>query len=246
MLERLRADGLGLTFPPRELVIDGRFRGPIGSGNGGYVCGAVAAFVPGSAEVTLRIPPPLEERLLVSGAGAGRVEVHRADGTLVAEARAVELELQPPRALGYDEAAAASAELPGGEHPFPECFVCGPSRALGDGLCLRPGPLADGLVAAPWVPDASLAGEDGTVHPEFLWSALDCPGAFAIDPKLERGISVLGRLAARLDGSVHAGERCAVAGWSLGEEGRKRYAGTALFGEDGRTVAVARATWILL
>jgi hypothetical protein len=34
-------------------------------------------------------------------------------------------------------------------------------------------------------------------------------------------------------------------GWPLGEEGRKLYAGTALFGEDGRQLASARATWIL-
>jgi hypothetical protein len=33
--------------------------------------------------------------------------------------------------------------------------------------------------------------------------------------------------------------------WPLGEEGRKLYAGTALLGEDGRTLGTARATWIL-
>ena len=41
------------------------------------------------------------------------------------------------------------------------------------------------------------------------------------------------------------GERCVVVGWPLGEEGRKLYAGTALYGEDGRPLARARATWIV-
>jgi hypothetical protein len=36
-----------------------------------------------------------------------------------------------------------------------------------------------------------------------------------------------------------------VMGWPLGEEGRKLYAGTAVFGEGGRTLGAARATWIV-
>ena len=32
--------------------------------------------------------------------------------------------------------------------------------------------------------------------------------------------------------------------WPLGEEGRKAFAGTALYGEGGRLLGVARATWI--
>ena len=42
-----------------ELVIDPRFNGPVGSANGGYTCGLVADFLDGTAEVTLRRPPPL-------------------------------------------------------------------------------------------------------------------------------------------------------------------------------------------
>jgi hypothetical protein len=33
-------------------------------------------------------------------------------------------------------------------------------------------------------------------------------------------------------------------GWPLGEDGRKRYAGTALSTGDGELLAKARATWI--
>jgi hypothetical protein len=37
-----------------------------------------------------------------------------------------------------------------------------------------------------------------------------------------------------------------VVGWPLGQEGRKRFAGTAVFGGGGDVLGLARATWILL
>jgi hypothetical protein len=40
------------------------------------------------------------------------------------------------------------------------------------------------------------------------------------------------------------GERCAVASWPLGEDGRKLYAGTALFAANGELLALAGQTWI--
>jgi hypothetical protein len=60
-----------------------------------------------------------------------------------------------------------------------------------------------------------------------------------------RGTPVLGRLTARVEHLPHPGERCVVMGWPLGEDGRKLYAGTALYGDDGRVLGSARATWIL-
>jgi acyl-CoA thioesterase len=36
-----------------------------------------------------------------------------------------------------------------------------------------------------------------------------------------------------------------VASWPLGEDGRKLFAGTALFAEDGELLALARQTWIV-
>ena len=38
------------------LVIGSRFCGPPDSGNGGYVCGLIADYLGGPAEVTLRKP----------------------------------------------------------------------------------------------------------------------------------------------------------------------------------------------
>jgi hypothetical protein len=219
------------------IVIERRFRGPNESGNGGYTCGRVASFVEGPAEVTLRLPPPLERPLAVERGDDGGVRVLD-DGTLVADARPAAAELEPPAAPSFEEAAAAA--LPDGDldSPFPECFVCGPHRVVGDGLRIFAGPLGEeGLVAATWVPG------DDQLAPEFVWAALDCPGAYACGFG-ERGVLVLGRLAARVEALPEAGEPCVVVAWPLGDEGRKAYAGTALYGEGGRLLGVARATWI--
>jgi hypothetical protein len=211
-----------------EVVIDHRFRGPDDSGNGGYSCGLVAALVGNPAEVTLRLPPPLDRPLRFDGARLWD------GGELVAEARAAELELEPPEPVSFEEATRAAHPDLGS--PFPECFVCGHAR--GDGLRIFAGPVPGReLVAAPWVPDAWLTG------PEFVWAALDCPGAFATGA-LGRGTIVLGRLAVDVRRTPRAGERCVVVGWSLGSDGRKHYAGTALFGEQDELLGIARATWI--
>jgi hypothetical protein len=218
-----------------EVVIARRFRGPTESGNGGYTCGLVARFVDGPAEVTLRVPPPLERPLRVEPDG-DRVRV--LDGeTLVAEAKPAAIDLEPPEPPAFE--AAAEAALPDGDQdsPFPECFVCGPHREPGDGLRIFAGPLRDPVVAATWIPIEPYTG------PEFVWAALDCPGAYACGFG-ERGVLVLGRLAARVEALPRAGERCVVVAWPLGDEARKAFAGTALYGEGGRVLGVAQATWI--
>jgi hypothetical protein len=219
------------------ILIERRFRGPNESGNGGYTCGRVGTLVEGPAEVTLRLPPPLERPLAVERGDDGGVRILD-NGALVADARPAAVELEPPAAPSFEEAAAAA--LPDGDldSPFPECFVCGPHRVAADGLRIFAGPLGEeGLVAATWVPG------DDLLAPEFVWAALDCPGAYACGFG-ERGVLVLGRLAARVEALPKAGEPCVVVAWPLGDEGRKAYAGTALYGEGGRLLGVARATWI--
>jgi len=219
-----------------ELVIDPHFRGPTGSANGGYTCGVLASLLHGPTEVTLRLPPPLERPLEVHWEDdRRRVELRDGDA-VVAEARPAEIEIDLPQPIPFDDAAAAA--LPEGDRDsaFPECFVCGWARD--DGLGIYAGAVAGKhLVAAPWTP------RDEHVAPEFVWAALDCPGAYAVHGG-ERGMPVLGRLAVRVEHLPHPGEQCVVLGWPLGEDGRKLYAGTALFGEDGRVLGVGRATWI--
>jgi hypothetical protein len=213
------------------LTIDPRYRGPDNSGNGGYTCGLLASLLEGDAEVTLRLPPPLDRPLRVARDGE-RVAVLDGDA-LVAEAEPARVELELPAPVSFADAEAAA--LPHGDEtsPFPQCFVCGRDRE--DGLRLFPGPVPGrALVAAPWVPEES--------RPELVWAALDCPGAYG-SGAVGRGTVVLGRLAAHVERLPEPGERCVVVGWPLGEDGRKVYAGTALFGRE-EPLAWARATWI--
>lgn len=227
------------------ITIDKRFCGPPESGNGGYVCGQLASFVDSQAEVTLRLPPPLQKPLTVfRGEGGGAVLM---DGErLVAEAKpAPVLALDVPEAPSFAEAQEASKTYAGfAHHAFPTCFVCGPQREEGDGLRLFPGWLPDrSMVAAPFVPDRSLAVERRFVSPSFMWAALDCPGAFAVGLGDGRFL-VLGRLAAEIYQPLWVEESCVSIGWSLGTEGRKCHAGTAVFNESGALVAKAKATWL--
>lgn len=218
------------------MVIDRHFRGPAGSANGGYTCGVLASLLHGPAEVTLRLPPPLERPLEVDWEDERRRVELRDGDALVAEAEPAEIALDLPDPIPFEDAAAAALPAGDRESTFPECFVCGWAR--NDGLGIYAGPVPDReLVAATWTPRAE------HVAPEFVWAALDCPGAYAVHGG-ERGMPVLGRLAARVEHLPHADEGCVVLGWPLGGDGRKLYAGTALFGEDGRVLGAARATWI--
>ncbi|MEO0578826.1 MAG: hypothetical protein AAFZ58_09070, partial [Pseudomonadota bacterium] len=130
------------------------------------------------------------------------------------------------------------------QHGFPSCFVCGPARDAGDGLRLFAGPLDErsDQVAAPWLPDESLADADGFIDPVFVWSALDCPGAFSFEP--DDGLAVvLGEMTARIDDRVRPGEPLTVLGWHLAADGRRHDTGTAVVRADGDIVAIAKARW---
>lgn len=234
-----------------HVIIDARFHGPPESGNGGYTCGIVASFVSPTGneavEVTLRKPPPLETRLDVDHRDGGQAVL--LDGeTVVAEGAPITLEIGVPGPVSLDDAAVASQSFAGfQQHYFPTCFVCGPKRTEGDGLRIFAGnvPGRD-LVASPWTPDRWLGESDGTVRPEFLWAALDCPGGFAVLPDAEGGSIVLGRMAGKLVLPVWPGEQLVVIGWRMGKEGRKMYSGSAIFSEGGSLHGFARSTWFRL
>ncbi len=230
-----------------QVTIDQRFNGPPDSGHGGYVCGVVAGLVGGPAEVTLRRPPPLGRPLEIQRLEGGRVALRDGE-TVVADGAPASVDIDVPEPVGFPDAEAASKSYLGFvQHAFPTCFGCGPQRAEGDGLRIFPGRIeGHDIVAAPWTPDASLAGEDGAVRPEFVWAALDCGGGWALLTEATEQPIVLGRLAARLIAPVQPGERCVLTGWPLGEDGRKLYSGTALFSQNGELRALARATWVRL
>jgi acyl-CoA thioesterase len=53
-------------------------------------------------------------------------------------------------------------------------------------------------------------------------------------------------MAARIIGRAAVDAGYLTVAWPSGEDGRKLYAGTALFTESGALVAAARQTWIVL
>jgi hypothetical protein len=178
--------------------------------------------------VTLRVPPPLDTPLRVDG-----LDVYDGD-TLVAEVRPTTVELALPEPVSFADAVGLERP-PDPGHPFPHCFVCGPE---GEGLRLRPSPAGEGRAVAAWQP--------GEIRPELVWAALDCPGAFAVDPELSRGATVLGRLAVHVGRLPDPGDELVVVAWDLGgAEGRRSYAGTALF-RGKEPLAWGRATWFSL
>ena len=212
------------------IVIDRRYRGPDESGNGGYSAGLFALAHGGDVvEVTLRLPPPLETPLDYDDR---RVF---AGHDVIAAVETADLGVSAPDPVAFGDAVAAASPDLGS--PFPNCFVCGHARG-DDGLHIHAGQVEDRPVwAAPWV-----VRED-TVGPEFVWAALDCPGAYATGVP-GRGTVVLGRLAARIDRVPEAGEECVVVARHLGSEGRKHGAVTALFTASGELLGLARALWI--
>jgi hypothetical protein len=213
------------------VIIPARFNGPPGSANGGYACGLLSEALGGGFEVTLRLPPPLEVDLDLVGN-----ELKHGD-VVIAEAHRNLMPMDAIDPVSLEDAEKASKGYAGfRQHAYPTCFTCGPARE--DGLGIFAGPVAgrDGVVASPWTPRE--------VRPEIIWAALDCPGGWAVDDFQREGV-LLGRMAASIHGVPQAGEPHVVAGWRIGEDGRKRFAGSALYTAEAEVLAVSRSTWIV-
>jgi hypothetical protein len=221
-----------------------RYCGPPDSGNGGYVAGLLATRADrrGAMKVRLHRPPPLDTRLDLQRSDGGPLEL-RHDGQTLATAEPGVLHSLPSRRTSFQVARNLSRSYPGfHRHPFPRCFVCGPERAPGEGLRIFPGPWHAGHVVAPWVPHAVLDRGDGSVAPEHLWAALDCPGYFAAAQ--DGRPMLLGEMTAHLGRPVRIDEPCIVIGWRLGSDGRKHRVGTAIYGEGRQLRGIAEALWI--
>lgn len=262
--------GEQLATTTGTVTVPARFEGPPGSANGGWIAGTVAGWLDDArtsgglgwaAEVALRARTPLRVPLSVEPADDGAVRLVL-DGTVLVEARAARDDVAERPAPFVDlatarHAATAFPGFPGGaEHPFPNCFGCGTGRAAGDGLRLVAGPVPGGppgLVATPWTVDPSLAGADGTIGRELLWSALDCPSFWAHQAALaaeEPGTEGLAALLARQTVSVAGnaavlpGETYVVVARADTAEGRKLHSSSALYAEAGTLLAACSSLWI--
>lgn len=229
--------------PTRTFTIGVRFNGPPGSGNGGYAAGLMASAADRPLRVRLHKPIPLAVPLTLAENGTDAWQLLHGDDVL-ATGVAATVETEVPASPAFADAVTAAQRYPRAEdHDLPHCFVCGPARAPGDGMRIFAAAVAGaGIVAAPWVPDASLA-ETEQVRPEFIWAALDCPGAFASGSDKPM---LLGEIAARVDRRPRIGEKCVVIGWPIAADGRKHKVGTAVYDGAGKLSAVALSTWIEL
>ena len=233
-----------------SLVIPSRFCGPPGSGNGGYVCGRIAAYINGPVTVTLRRPPPLATPMAVERDGEGSVRIY--DGSaLTAEATSAPVPpvLETPGPVSVAEARTAVGGARYFQEPvFPGCFVCGMGRQPGDGLRIFPGPVPGRtLWAAPWIPDRSVTRAGGRVRSEMVWAALDCPSGIAASEAAGLGQDtaiLLGRMTASVAALPTPGGHCVVVAWTGGHDGRKLLAGSALLGPGGEVLAAASAVWL--
>jgi hypothetical protein len=198
-----------------------------------------------AAEVSLRLPPPLDRALQLVELDGG-LELRDGDA-VVATGRATDLDLGVPEPPTAEEAEAASNRCPWIErHPFPMCFACGPDRHPPDALRIVMGPLdADARFAASWTPHPAVAQDDGIVPPELVWAALDCPTAAPAVPP-DAPASVLARMRARLAAPIPAGEPHVVTSWLVGHDGRKHLGACAIHGPDGELRACSEGLWIEL
>ena len=182
----------------RTIAVGRRFRGPDvggGTGNGGYVCGLVAlAAGPGSRAVEIRRAAgvPLDRPLVV------RVEKGEAvlsdDEGPIARTTSADLAVTEPMPPPLDVARRVSALLPEearewGAHATRFRSVlcagiggrlvmdCASSRGRWTGPTRRCAGRAGGGVAAGW---RRFSMRRGRLRAEFVWSALDCPGGWAI------------------------------------------------------------------
>jgi len=189
---------------------------------------------------------------MVERIGSAKVRLSDAE-TTIAEGRKAELRLDIPDPPAFEEAISAAKKYPGFEaHPFPTCFGCGHERDEGDGLRIFTGSVKGGeVMAGPWLPASSLAGEAGIVRTEFLWAALDCPAGWAV-VNLQNALYpdspyiLLGRFVAEVKAEVKSGQNCVILGWPIGNDDRKLFGGSAIFSESGELLAAGKTTWIAI
>ena len=221
-----------------SVTVPGRFSGPIGFANGGWLAGMVAqASGCDPAEVTLRRPIPLDVTLTLDH---GRLLL---GDDLLVEVRVGEFNRDIPPVVSLTAARdAQSRTLVRSSPEYGNCLVCGVDRP--DGYRLRPGSVThhSDTVACVWQPASLEPPLDPSDVIAATWAALDCPGVWTIDAP--RDPMLLGRMTAQvLRPPTLTDDVIAVGQWH-GREGRKMFTSTALFSVEGILLAHAEQVWI--
>jgi hypothetical protein len=245
-----RDDEVGTMRSGQFFVVERQYSGFAGQALGGYVGGVMSVMAGLPLEVSLRAPVPVEVPLQLDVDDAGVVRV-LAEDRVLAEGIESRPQIQAPPPPPLDAARSAAARYPGFDrHLFPTCFCCGPGLAEGEGLRIFPGRVGESpIVAARWEPDPVLAGSQPTVPDEIIWSALDCPAIWALiisAPSDSEQEIVSGRLATQVLCKVETAQAHVVLGWPIGSEGRKLFAGAALFSGQGELLAISHQTCVLV
>ena len=191
-----------------------RYNGPPGSANGGYTCGLLAEQIGEPAEVTLR--------LAAAARPADALRRHEAVDGEDARRRGARAHVHRRRAepVAFYEAERASADYPGfEEHESATCFVCGPNRD--DGLGLFAGAVDGSEASSPRRGSCRT-----TSAPSSSGRRSTAPARSASAGRPRRRCSAGWRRGARGPGAGAAVRRRRLAGR---HEGRKGYAGTALY-----------------
>jgi hypothetical protein len=232
------------------VTIDPSYYGFDDAGHGGYTAGLASGLLCAPAEVTIRQRIPLGEPMEVRQTNGHRVELLR-HGAVVLQAVPGEPKADVPTPLGFDAAEAASRQFRGFTwSPTNTCLTCGTERKEGEGLRVFAGPAGDGdrngLVAAAWVPHPNFARPDGVLPNEFVWAALDCPGAWALrratSGPYRRSVTV--QMTGRVVKEVRAGRPYVVMAWAVPGRRRLMDCASAVFDADGELVALATAVWL--
>lgn len=222
------------------MIIASRYCGPPKSGNGGYTAGLLAEAAGGAGPLTVRlaVPPPLDTPL-----SYGKNALRDPAGLVVATIRPGSPLGSAAPPVSAEVAATASARYAGlADHPFPTCFVCGPQRAIDDGMRLFPGPVTADVVATVWRPTAAFTDATGRVPRRMLWAALDCPGAWTLSARAGRPV-VLGEMTAVTADHLAPDMDYVVVGAHINSEGRRSWTATAIYHADGALVGQAEAVW---
>ncbi|OUS12301.1 hypothetical protein A9Q89_06585 [Gammaproteobacteria bacterium 53_120_T64] len=243
------------------MSIDSLYNGPVNCGNGGYISGLLASFIAGDAEIRINAAFPVETPLQVENSDDG-IGVYL-DDTLLGSARRIALALHIPTPPDLDSAQAASQRFDFIHSSSVQgCYVCSPARASDQGLRVFCGALdtvveagshneratltGQNIVAALWRPAGSLCNDQGSVDNIYIWSALDCPGAYAINvAEPDAGLQLLGTCSGSIKMPLSPNHDYIISSWKISpNSGRKRFMGVAIHNTAGELMACAKQIWI--